>query len=218
MNTDERQSNLAQLAREADGCTKCRLSENRSRVVFAEGDVRAQLMIIGEAPGANEDETGRPFIGRSGQFLRKALRAYNVPDEAIYITNTVKCRPPSNRDPKADELESCRPYLNQQLDLVDPDVVLALGSFGLEYCLDESGVGAHRNEVYDWNDRSLVITYHPAYILRNRNADEKFYADVKLALKQCAGRDELPTLPDDVDVPVSTDLSAQPDDVVKPAE
>lgn len=214
----ERQNELAALAEKADDCTDCALSENRSRVVFAEGDVRAQLMIIGEAPGANEDDTGRPFIGRSGQFLRKTLRAHDVPDEAVYITNTVKCRPPNNRDPKSGELDSCRPYLNKQLDLVDPDVVLALGSFGLEYCLDESGVGAHRNEVYDWNDRSLVITYHPAYILRNRNADEKFYADVRLALKQCSGRDAIEDFATDVSVPVPTDLSADSDDVVKPAE
>lgn len=179
---------LQSLESEAEGCPKCKLSENRTQVVFAEGSVEAQVMVIGEAPGADEDREGYPFVGRAGELLRGGFEKIGLPKEKIYITNTVKCRPPNNRDPEQEELDACRPYLDRQIDIIDPDVILTLGNFALQYCLgDDRRITRSRGQVYDWNDRLLIPTFHPAYILRNRNEAQTFIDDLKLARKQLAG-------------------------------
>lgn len=176
---------LKQVEREASDCTKCELSENRNKVVFGEGTVEASVMIIGEGPGAQEDKEGLPFVGRAGQLLRKGLRKVGLGEEEVYITNTVKCRPPNNRGPKQDELESCRPYLDRQVELIDPDVVISLGNFALRYCLDgDRRISNCRGNLYDWNECTLVPAYHPAYILRNQSEAQNFIDDLKLAADQ----------------------------------
>lgn len=176
---------LAELENEAEGCPKCDLSENRTQVVFADGSVEAEIMVIGEAPGADEDREGYPFVGRAGELLRGGFDKIGLEENKIYITNTVKCRPPDNRDPRQEELDACRPYLDRQIDIIDPPVILTLGNFALQYCLgDDRRITRSRGEVYDWNDRSLVPTYHPAYILRNRNEAQTFIDDLKLASRQ----------------------------------
>ncbi|MFB6345243.1 MAG: uracil-DNA glycosylase [bacterium] len=124
--------------------------------------------------------TGKGTPSSDGGFEKVGL-----PKEKIYITNTVKCRPPDNRNPRQDELEACRPYLDQQIDIIDPDVILTLGNFALQYCLgDDRRITQSRGQVYDWNDRDLVPTFHPAYILRNQNEAQTFINDLKLASDQ----------------------------------
>ncbi len=173
---------LIELRESARGCTLCGLKEGRTQVVFDQGTTRARVMVIGEAPGAREDEQGVPFVGPSGELLRKGFKKVGLEEDDLYITNTVKCRPPENRDPEADELEACRPYLNRQLDLVDPVVVLSLGSFALQYCLgDDHRITRSRGEVYDWEGRDLVPTFHPGYVLRNRSAAQDFVNDLHRA-------------------------------------
>lgn len=176
------QERLSKLEDEATGCTKCRLSENRTQVVFGEGTAAARIMVVGEGPGADEDREGYPFVGRAGELLRGGFEKVGLPKDSIYITNTVKCRPPDNRNPRQDELDACRPYLDQQLEIIDPEVVITLGNFALRYCLgDDRRITRSRGEVYDWNDRALVPTYHPAYVLRNQNEAQTFIDDLKLA-------------------------------------
>ncbi len=177
------QDRLDRLTDSARGCEQCSLSENRRQVVFGEGTARARIMVIGEAPGAREDEQGRPFVGPAGELLRGGFEKIGFDPDALYITNTVKCRPPDNRNPREEELAACRPYLDRQLDIIDPPVVLPLGNFGLRYCLgSEERIGDCRGEVYEWEDRLLTPTYHPAYILRNPSQAQTFINDLKRAV------------------------------------
>jgi uracil-DNA glycosylase family 4 len=173
------QERLENLEDEATGCTKCELSESRTQVVFSDGSASADIFVIGEGPGAQEDEQGVPFVGRSGKLLRRGFEKVGLDQDRIYITNTVKCRPPENRGPRKVELEACRPYLDEQFELVDPEVVLALGSFAIEYCLgDDRRVGESRGTVHQWRGTDLVATYHPAFILRNNNQAQTFIDDL----------------------------------------
>lgn len=182
---EQRQRNLDALTREASDCSLCDLSKNRTQVVFGEGSVRAGMLVVGEAPGAREDERGRPFVGPAGELLRGGLRKVGLDEDDVYITNTVKCRPPNNRDPREEELSACRPYLNRQLELIDPRVVLTLGNFALRYCLgEERNISRARGEAYEWQQRTIVPTYHPAYILRNRDQAQPFLDDLHLAARQ----------------------------------
>ena len=158
---------LAALANEASGCTKCALAETRTQVVFASGHPNAPLMIVGEAPGQNEDEQGLPFVGRSGDLLDELMEMIGLDRKNVYITNVVKCRPPKNRDPKPEEIEACTPYLRDQVPLVDPQVVVTLGNFATKLLLPtEEGISKVRGRSYEWWARWLVPTYHPAAALR----------------------------------------------------
>lgn len=174
---------LERAAEASRGCERCPLSENRKQVVFGEGTAGARIMVIGEAPGAREDEQGRPFVGPAGELLRKGFRKIGFDPDDLYITNTVKCRPPNNRNPREEELEACRPYLDRQLEIIDPPVVLSLGNFALHYCLgSERRISDCRGQVYEWQGRRLTPTYHPAYILRNRSQAQTFLNDLKRAV------------------------------------
>lgn len=176
---------LKQLTEELKTCEKCPLSEKRTNVVVGQGSANARIMVVGEAPGVEEDKQGVPFVGRSGQLLRGGFEKINLSEELVYITNVVKCRPPDNRNPRVEELKTCRPYLDRQLELIDPDVLLPLGNFGLRYFLgDDKNITSARGQVYEWKDRKLVPTYHPAYILRNRTLAQSFIDDLKLAADQ----------------------------------
>ena len=160
---------LEVLAEEASTCTRCKLAHaGRTQVVFGMGDPNADLMFVGEGPGAEEDRQGLPFVGRSGQLLDKVmLEELGMTRERVFIANTVKCRPPGNRDPDPDEIAACRPWLEQQLALIDPKVVVTLGNFATKLLLDtKEGITKLRGRSYPFRDGVLIPTFHPAAVLR----------------------------------------------------
>ncbi|MGO8873653.1 MAG: uracil-DNA glycosylase [Acidimicrobiales bacterium] len=160
---------LARLAGEAAGCTRCPLSAGRTQVVFGVGDPDADLMFVGEAPGRDEDLQGEPFVGRSGRLLdRLLLEELGVGRDRCYIANVVKCRPPDNRDPRPEEIAACRPYLTAQLELIRPSVVVTLGNFATRLLLQtDQGITKVRGRSYPMGEWQLVPTYHPAAALRS---------------------------------------------------
>jgi uracil-DNA glycosylase len=150
-------------------CTRCRLAEGRTQVVFGTGDPGADLMFVGEGPGAEEDRQGLPFVGRSGQLLdRLLLEEMGLTRQACYIANVVKCRPPENRDPKPDEIAECRPWLESQIDIISPRVIVTLGNFASKLLLDTTeGITKLRGATYPYRDGVVVVpTFHPAAVLR----------------------------------------------------
>ena len=166
---DIRSLGLAELAVVAADCTLCPLSGGRTNVVFGTGDPGADLMFVGEGPGAEEDQQGLPFVGRSGQLLDKLLaQEIGLERSQVYITNVVKCRPPANRDPEPEEIAACRPYLQRQVELVAPRVLVTLGNFATKVLLDtREGITRLRGRRYAWGDGVVLVpTYHPAALLR----------------------------------------------------
>jgi len=162
---------LDALARSAAGCTLCRLSEKRRSVVFGEGDSHAAVMFIGEGPGAEEDRTGRPFVGQAGQLLERMLFAVGLRRDQVYITNIVKCRPPGNRDPKEDEVAPCAPYLDQQIELIAPRILVALGKPASHRLTGTAKpISALRGRWASYKGIPLMPVFHPAYLLRNELA------------------------------------------------
>lgn len=159
---------LEQLADEASGCTRCPLHATRTQVVFGTGDPTTGLVFVGEAPGRDEDREGRPFVGRSGQLLdRLVLEELGLTRDRFYITNVVKSRPPGNRDPLPLEIGACRPWLEAQLDIIDPKVVVSLGNFASKLLLDTTeGITKLRGRTYPYRNGVLVPTFHPAAVLR----------------------------------------------------
>ena len=171
---------LEELARTASTCTRCRLSAGRTQVVFADGSADADLMFIGEGPGYHEDQKGIPFVGAAGQLLNTLLGEIGLERSEVRITNTVLCRPPGNRDPLPDELESCRPYLTQQVELVDPKVIVTLGNFATRVILDtKMGITRVRGQRFPWNGRVVIPTFHPAAVLRGGGATSKTMQQVR---------------------------------------
>jgi uracil-DNA glycosylase len=157
---------LERVAAEAATCIRCRLSESRTQVVFGQGDPHAELMFVGEAPGFHEDRQGLPFVGPSGQLLNRLLAGIGLRREDVYICNTVKSRPPRNRDPLPDEIAACRPWLDAQLRLVDPKVVVTLGNFAAKTLLETTvGISRLRGQVHPFQGRVLLPTFHPAAAL-----------------------------------------------------
>lgn len=149
------------------GCPRCRLAETRGHVVFGEGSPDAEVLVVGEAPGADEDRTGRPFVGRAGKLLTLLLASVGFPRERVYICNVLKCRPPGNRNPMADEVDACSPYLLRQLELVKPRAIAAFGTFAAQTLLQTpTPIGKLRGRVHDFHGVPLVATYHPAALLR----------------------------------------------------
>ncbi len=159
---------LEELGARARVCTDCRLSEGRTQVVFGVGSPHAQVMMVGEAPGRNEDLQGEPFVGAAGHLLNRLLAEVGMKREDVYIANVLKCRPPNNRDPRPDEIEACKGYLQAQLDLVDPQVVMTLGNFATQLLLRTTqGISRMRGRSYKWWKNKIVIpTFHPAAALR----------------------------------------------------
>jgi uracil-DNA glycosylase family 4 len=183
---------LAELAVEASTCTRCPLSAGRTQVVWGEGDPSAGLMVVGEGPGADEDREGRPFVGRSGRLLERLLaEEAGLRRDQVYIANVVKCRPPGNRDPLPDEIEACRPYLEAQVDLVGPAVVLTLGRFATQLLLATSErISDLRGRTYPWGPTGTVLvpTFHPAAALRGGGeVQAKMRADVVRAKEALVG-------------------------------
>jgi uracil-DNA glycosylase len=173
---------LERLAAVVRACRKCRLCEGRTHAVPGEGDPAARLMCIGEGPGQTEDETGRPFVGRAGELLTQILSAIELPRESVFIANIVKCRPPQNRKPLPDEASACLPFLHRQIALVRPRVLLALGSTAAEWLLGvRKSLGELRGHVHRYGGIPLVVTYHPAALLRNPNWKKPTWDDVRIA-------------------------------------
>lgn len=177
---------------EADvaGCRRCALAAGRTRTVFGVGSETARWMIVGEAPGAEEDRRGEPFVGRAGKLLDAMLAALGIDRGDVFITNIVKCRPPGNRDPKPEEADACRPYLARQIELVDPALILAVGRIAAQQLLGvETPVGRMRGRVHRGPaNRPVVVTYHPAYLLRSPAAKRPVWEDLKLALATASPR------------------------------
>ncbi|MGD8340847.1 MAG: uracil-DNA glycosylase [Gammaproteobacteria bacterium] len=171
------------LAEEVRSCTLCDLSRTRTQTVFGVGRPDADLMIIGEAPGADEDRQGEPFVGRAGQLLNSMLRAIGLGREDVYIANILKCRPPNNRDPQPEEAARCSPYLERQIELVEPRAVLAVGRIAAQHLLQSDlAIGRLRGQVLSFGAQRipLVATYHPAYLLRSPQAKAKAWQDLCL--------------------------------------
>ncbi|MEQ1911791.1 MAG: uracil-DNA glycosylase [Vicinamibacterales bacterium] len=163
-------------------CTRCKLHAlGRSQVVFGVGNPNARLMFVGEAPGADEDQQGIPFVGRAGQLLTKIIEAIELKREDVYIANVIKCRPPQNRNPEPDEVDTCEPFLFQQIDAIKPRVIVALGKFGAQTLLKTlDPISRLRGRVFDFRGAKLVPTFHPAYLLRNPPAKREVWEDMKL--------------------------------------
>jgi uracil-DNA glycosylase family 4 len=169
------------------GCTRCPLHESRTQTVFGVGNPDASWMIVGEAPGAEEDQRGEPFVGRAGKLLDEMLRAVGHDRESVFIANILKCRPPNNRDPNAEESAECRGYLEQQVELVQPKIILAVGRIAAQLLLaTDSPVGRLRGSRHQLGDTPLVVTYHPAYLLRSPSQKRKAWDDLRLAARIAA--------------------------------
>jgi DNA polymerase len=186
---------LVEVERQALGCTACPLHAGRTQVVFSRGDPSADVMFVGEAPGAEEDRQGLPFVGRSGQLLdRLVLQEMGLDRDQFYVCNTTKCRPPGNRDPHPDEIAACRPFLEAQLEHVDPEVVVTLGNFATKLLLDTTeGITRLRGRSYPYRGAVLVPTFHPAAVLRGGGeAEAKMRADLVRAKLALAARVSAP--------------------------
>jgi DNA polymerase len=175
-----------------NNCIKCGLAKKRNLIVFGEGSSDSDLMFIGEAPGAEEDETGRPFVGRAGQLLTKIIESINLKREYVYIANIIKCRPPGNRNPEQSEIESCSSFLREQIDIIKPKIICTLGKFSSMFIFNEISnsvdgesiefekMGVHRGKIYNYKSIKVVPTYHPSYLLRNPSAKKDVWEDMKL--------------------------------------
>jgi len=188
ISTDELDNTLTldwdELKQQVTDCNKCDLSESRKQIVFGEGDINADWMLVGEAPNQDEDLAGKPFVAQSGFLLTEMLRAIGVQRESAYITNIVKCSPPDNKDPKVNELKSCDGYLKRQIGLVKPKVILAVGRVAAHALLGtKQPISELRGTVHYMEDIPVVVVYHPAYLLRSLLEKRKAWQDLQLALK-----------------------------------
>lgn len=170
---------MDELAAKAAECTLCELHKTRNRSVFGDGNRKAELMFIGEGPGRDEDEQGLPFVGRAGQLLTKMINAMQFSREEVYIANIVKCRPPDNRNPTDVEAEKCLPYLNRQIDIIHPKVIVLLGAVPLKYLLGLTGITRIRGTWYEYRGIKIMPTLHPAYLLRNPSAKKEAWEDLQ---------------------------------------
>lgn len=169
-------------------CTRCELSTSRTNTVFGVGNTNADWLIIGEAPGAEEDRRGEPFVGRAGQLLDQMLLAIGMSRDDVFIANILKCRPPNNRDPKPAEAASCREYLARQIELIQPRIILAVGRVAAQNLLGtDEPVGRMRGRPHDLDGIPLVVTYHPAYLLRSPSQKARSWSDLCLASRLAAG-------------------------------
>jgi len=177
----QRYKTLAELYEATKTCRKCRLGETRKNYVFGDGNERAKVVLVGEAPGADEDEQGLPFVGRSGQLLNNILAAIQFERKDVYICNIIKSRPPNNRNPEPDEIAACLPYLHRQLEIIRPKLILALGKVAANTLLENNqSMQAMRGKVHRWRNIDVVVTYHPAALLRNPGWKRLCWEDVKM--------------------------------------
>ena len=180
---------LELVEREALQCVKCVLHETRTNVVFGEGNPEARLLFVGEAPGGDEDVQGRPFVGRAGQLLTRIIESIDLTREKVYIANVLKCRPPKNRNPADDEIVCCLPYLVRQIEIIQPQIICALGAFAAQTLVGSTeGIGKLRGKFYDYHGIKLMPTYHPAACLRNPNNKKYVWEDMKRIREEYFGR------------------------------
>lgn len=175
-----------ELEKRVSGCTLCDLHKNRTQTVFGVGSRSADWLIIGEAPGRDEDRQGEPFVGRAGKLLNAMLHAVGLDRQEVFIANILKCRPPKNRDPKPEEVRCCEPYLKQQIELIQPKIILALGRVAAQNLLRvDTPIGRMRGRQYEYPEPRVpvVVTYHPAYLLRSPREKRKSWQDLQLAMK-----------------------------------
>jgi DNA polymerase len=175
----------AELERAVKNCTLCPLHKTRTQGVFGVGNRTAQWMVIGEAPGADEDRQGEPFVGRAGQLLNSMLKAIGLKREQVFIANILKSRPPNNRDPRPEEVRACLPYLFRQIELVNPQLILCVGRIAAQTLLEtDTAIGKLRGQLHRIaGNRPMIVTYHPAYLLRSPGEKRKSWADLLLALR-----------------------------------
>jgi len=180
---------LVSVREDIGDCTRCKLHMlGRKQVVFGVGNPDADLMFVGEAPGADEDEQGIPFVGRAGQLLTKIIEAIELSRDDVYIANVIKCRPPGNRNPEPDEIERCEPFLFRQIDTIKPKVIVTLGKFAAQTLLrTDDPISRIRGRVFDYRGARLVPTFHPAYLLRNPSSKREVWEDMKLVRKLLKG-------------------------------
>jgi len=176
----EKQETLQAIREDLGDCQRCKLAPSRKNIVFGSGNPRAELMFVGEAPGADEDDQGLPFVGRAGQLLTKIIEAMAMKREDVYICNILKCRPPGNRNPEPTEIASCEPFLFRQIASVKPKVICALGTFGAQTLLrTKEPISKLRGHFIDYRGAKLMATFHPAYLLRNPNEKRRVWEDVQ---------------------------------------
>ncbi len=170
---------------EIGDCTRCPLHKGRNKLVFGDGDPNAKLMFVGEGPGADEDAQGLPFVGKAGQLLNNMIGAMGLKREEVYIANVVKCRPPQNRTPEPDEANTCSPFLFQQIDAIRPEVIVALGATAATYLLGQrQPLAGLRGRVHTWRASKLIVTYHPAFLLRDPRQKKEAWADLQIAMRE----------------------------------
>ncbi len=183
--TGTKAERLAALRQELADCHECQLARTRTNLVFGVGNPEARLMFVGEAPGADEDAQGEPFVGRAGQLLTRMIIAMGLRREDVYIANILKCRPPENRVPRPEEVIACMPYLRRQIDIIHPEVLVCLGGTAAQNLLElQMPVGRMRNQWHDYHGVPTLVTFHPAYLLRNPPDKGKAWEDMKTVLNR----------------------------------
>jgi uracil-DNA glycosylase family 4 len=176
---------LLKIRGDIGDCTRCKLHKGRHKIVFGDGSAKAELVFIGEGPGADEDAQGLPFVGRAGKLLTQMIEAMGLQRKDVYICNVVKCRPPENRAPEPDEVETCSPYLLRQIDVIKPRVIVCLGAVAAKTLLQTNrGITQFRGQWLEWRGHKLMATYHPAYLLRNPNAKGEVWKDLQKVMAE----------------------------------
>lgn len=181
--TDYSDLSFESLKQIVSTCKKCNLCLERTNVVFGEGNIHTEIMFIGEGPGRDEDIQGRPFVGKSGQLLTKMIAAMGYDRSEVYITNIVKCRPPYNRNPNPDEVNQCLTYLNRQIELISPKVLVLLGAVPLHFLLGKSGIKREHGKWYEYNRIKTLATFHPAFLLRDSSQKKGAWEDLKKVMR-----------------------------------
>jgi DNA polymerase len=176
---------LLKIREDIGECTRCKLHKGRNKLVFGDGSPTAKLVFVGEGPGADEDVQGLPFVGRAGKLLTQMIEAMGLQRKDVYICNVVKCRPPENRTPEPDEVQTCSPYLLRQIDAINPQVIVCLGAVAAKTLLETNrGISQYRGEWQKWRGRKLLATYHPAYLLRNPPAKADVWKDLQKVMAE----------------------------------
>ena len=176
---------LLKIREDIGDCTRCKLHKGRNKIVFGDGSPKAELVFIGEGPGADEDQQGIPFVGRAGKLLTQMIEAMGLQRKDVYICNVVKCRPPENRAPEPDEVATCSPYLLRQIDVIRPKVIVCLGAVAAKTLLETTrGISQFRGQWLEWRGHKLMATYHPAYLLRNPNAKGEVWKDLQKVMAE----------------------------------
>jgi DNA polymerase len=183
--SEDNQPLLDRVVEEIGDCKRCKLHPTRKNIVFGSGNPGARLMLVGEAPGAEEDEQGMPFVGKAGQLLTKIIEAIDLKRSDVYIANIIKCRPPSNRNPDEDEIKTCIPFLKKQIEIIAPEIVCTLGNIAARSLLDtDMGITKLRGRFHERSGLKIMPTYHPSYLLRDQSKKRETWEDMKKVKKE----------------------------------